>query len=1283
MLFKKHTTFFVTVFLMLLSVDSWSQTPPEISAFGNQLYCPLSEQNVVTDFNIIPGTEEIDAIFIQISENYNRTEDILRLTGTHPNVSTSWNSSEGKLTLTALTTSNTAYIDLILAVKDVVFESNSDLISGEKHFSFTIDEANYLPSSDHYYEYVQNIGITWTNAKTAAEGKYYYGLQGYLATITSPEEAQLTGEQASGAGWIGGSDAATEGVWKWVTGPENGTVFWNGLANGSTPNYAFWNSNEPNQSGNEDYAHITAPNVGILGSWNDLSNTGASSGDFQPKGYIVEYGGMPGDPILNISASTKISVPEISSITGESNCGVGTVSLSATATLGASILWFDSFTGGSRLGSGTNFTTPIINTTTTFYAVASSDGVCEEGIRIPVIATIYNIPTITSAIGTQICGSGQGTLTAMSSSGTINWYTNLTSGIPIATGNNYNPSVINTTTFYVDATENGCTTASRTPVTLTVQHTASPSGATIQTFCDIENKSIAGLSVVGNAILWYDALSGGNLLNNSDILTSATYYASQTVNGCESPTRLAVNVTVFESPTPPSTIAVLEKCDSNLVGTDTNGIETFDLTQKEIEILNGQSASNFTISYFSDLAYLNPIVNPTSFSNNISGGQTIYVRITNNLYASCSTDISFELKVNPLPVLINVEVTLEQCDDDLSNDGFSLFNLNEANELISSDYQNETYEFYTDAAYTQLIADPLAYQNPTVINSEVFVKISTVNGCERFAKILLKVGATQIPEDFHIDYHACEDFPSNNQDGKTFFDFSDAKQKLIDSKAIFSSQLVRISFFESLEDALSETNVISDISNYQNSNPWEQDIYARIDSDDVNACLGLSHVITLYVEQLPVANTVTINKECDDDFDGYFPFDISFVESTVLNGQTNVTVTYFDQDNNPLPSPLPNPFLINSQTITIRVTNNSTNVTDGACFDETTLEFIVEKKPVANEVSNLVTCDDDFDGLFPFDTSTIETTILNGQTGMLVFYYDQNGNSLPSPLPNPFLTETQTITIRVENELYSNCTAETTFDFIVHPKPQFELDETAIYCTNLPPIDVSIYNPLGDYTYEWKGETGEIVSTNPSAIISKAGVYTVIATSNEGCESLPHQIIIEASSIASLTQSDLTVVDDSDNNSITILTDNLGIGDYEYAITELDEFISSFQDEPYFDHLAPGIYTIFIQDKNDCGIAQLDVSVIGFPKFFTPNNDGFNDTWKIIGVNENFYASSNIYIFDRFGKFITQINPRGDGWDGLFKGRQLPATDYWFSVELVDAIGNIRIRKGHFSLIRR
>lgn len=279
-------------------IDETDNEPPTLLATGDRVFCPGSSMPIVETVSISdPDDTQLGNVFIQISSNYD-VGDLLSLTGSNPGITATWNASEGKLTL-AGPASLTAFEN---AIKNVRFSSTATLDGDIKNFSIVIAEANYLLGTGHYYEYIPAVGITWTSARDAAALRKFYGLQGYLATITSAEEAQLLGTQASGAGWIGASDAATEGQWRWVTGPEGleasgqGRLFWTGGPSGTAIGYANWNNGEPNNSGNEDYAHINAPGTGFDGSWNDLSNTGASSGDYQPKGYLVEYGGTAGDP---------------------------------------------------------------------------------------------------------------------------------------------------------------------------------------------------------------------------------------------------------------------------------------------------------------------------------------------------------------------------------------------------------------------------------------------------------------------------------------------------------------------------------------------------------------------------------------------------------------------------------------------------------------------------------------------------------------------------------------------------------------------------------------------------------------------------------------------------------------------------------------------------------------------------------------------------------------------------------------------------------------------------
>ena len=202
--------------------------------------------------------------------------------------------------------------------------------------------------------------------------------------------------------------------------------------------------------------------------------------------------------------------------------------------------------------------------------------------------------------------------------------------------------------------------------------------------------------------------------------------------------------------------------------------------------------------------------------------------------------------------------------------------------------------------------------------------------------------------------------------------------------------------------------------------------------------------------------------------------------------------------------------------------------------------------------------------------------------------------------------------------------------------------------------------------YLWS--TGERTS---EIIVDKPGIYTV-TTYNfwpDGLGTCENSVDIELVNSSMPEIVDIEIRDwTSDDNVIEVRV--AGFGSYEYSLDNVN-----YQESNLFNDLKSGEYMVYVRDVNGCGYAKKDVYVLNYPKYFTPNGDGYHDYWKINFLNAE--PDITIHIFDRYGKLLKQLNPTSLGWDGKYNGVLLSSSDYWFVMNRPSKGKNYT---GHFTL---
>ena len=497
------------------------------------------------------------------------------------------------------------------------------------------------------------------------------------------------------------------------------------------------------------------------------------------------------------------------------------------------------------------------------------------------------------------------------------------------------------------------------------------------------------------------------------------------------------------------------------------------------------------------------------------------------------------------------------------------------------------------------------------------------------------------------------------------FDLSSINTTIIGNQ---SPNLFGVAYFSTLNDALLHENILS------NAIPLQlgiQTYYAKIYSLTNKDCNDIKS-FSINLIQKPNASQPSDIIKCESfPYDGVEVFTLNSQNTSILNGLNplDYTISYHltlsDAENNT--NPLINNYqnISQSQEIFVRLQSNN----DTLCYDTTNFFIKVFKEPILNPLPTISVCDDSTnDGKEVFDFSNQIITALNTQSASefnVSFHLtlsDAHAAINPISLNYTNVSNPQTIYCRVENVSNTGCYKVSDFQIAVKEKPALNLFDVYPICLG---NNVIINAPSGYSSYLWSNG-----STTASTVITQEGNYSLTVFNDYGdivCENTKNFVVLD-SDVATITNVEINDLNDFGNS---IIISVVGEGNYEYSIDGIH-----YQDSPQFFNMAGGQYTVYVRDKNGCGVVSDIVFLMTYPKYFTPNGDGFNDSWRV--KYSNLEPNIGVYIYDRYGKLIKFLKNNQDSWDGTYNGKSLPSTDYWFVIKLE----NGREYKGHFSLIR-
>ncbi|MGP1994266.1 T9SS type B sorting domain-containing protein [Zobellia laminariae] len=737
------------------------------------------------------------------------------------------------------------------------------------------------------------------------------------------------------------------------------------------------------------------------------------------------------------------------------------------------------------------------------------------------------------------------------------------------------------------------------------------------------------------------------------------YTASVTLNTLLNATTKTKEITIYKTP--------IANPVTNFISCYAEKTFEFDLSTKDTEILGTQSTADFKVYYYPTLGDAENKTKqlPTLYRNTLPT-ETIFARIQNSENPECYKVTDFDLIVAPTPVL-NTVTDWVVCDSD--GDGLYSFDLAEKNTEILNGQSASTFSitYYENKTDADTGSNPLGlnYTN-TSASQEIFYKIGNISNeeCYETGNFNIEV-TTGVTANTPIKFEVC----NTTDDGFSEFDLTKKDSEILGSQ---SASSFKVSYYATQIDADNGVNAL-DASSYANTKAYAQTLYARVENSLNSNCYDTAN-LELSIYSAPIQQAVLDWQICDINNDGTFIFDLTQKDTEILGNQSarDFKISYHLNENdaivnqNKITTPFKN--TTNPQAIYYRIENSA----NPACYLIKSFMLKVLDVPMANAPTSIFVCDINETGEQTFDLSVKDSEVLNGQSkaNFEINYFgsQSNAEANQNPLSKTAYIKsnsTETIYARIQNIELNTCYDITSFKISIHPLPKPSLEETYIICPDSPDLVID----GGEYdSWSWRDDTGVELDTTRNFNSIGLGKYTLTVTQEKNNLTCEKTVDFEVLSSGAPEDFTTTISDPSDKVGITVAA--IGLGEFEYSIDE-----TNYQDSNRFE-VFPGEYTVYVRDKYLCRTISKEVIALGFQKFFTPNGDGVNEFWNIIGGD--LYPESQLYIYDRYGKMLQQISPTANGWDGTSNGLPLPASDYWFRY----VFNNGKVFTGHFSLKR-